>query len=372
MKKILFVATVVKTHIMVFHLPYLEWFMQQGYETHVCSRNDYTNKEECIIPYCDKYFDLPFERSPLKLKNLDVYKRLKKIIESNEYDIIHCHTPMGSFLTRLAARKARKKGTKIIYTAHGFHFFKGAPLKNWLLYYPAEKWLARYTDLLITINKEDYARAQKFKAKKTVYVKGVGVDTQKFRSEPVNRSMKRAEFGVVDGEIALLSVGELITRKNHEVVLRALKKLNNPNIIYIICGHGELDGYLKNLAQQLGIEEKVKFLGFRNDISEIYYATDIFVFPSFQEGLSVALMEAMAAQLPVVCSNIRGNTDLIEDGAGGYLIAPNDVDGFAGAINKVLAVPNNQLGQINGEKIKQFDLSNVIEDMKTLYTKELS
>jgi glycosyltransferase involved in cell wall biosynthesis len=142
MKKVLFVATVVKLHIMVFHLPYLEWFKKNGFEVHVAARNDYENKDECKIPFCDRYYDLPFERSPLKNNNFYVQKKLKKLIEINKYDIIHCHTPIAGALTRLVARKSRKNGTNIIYTAHGFHFYKGAPIKNWLIYYPIEKWFS--------------------------------------------------------------------------------------------------------------------------------------------------------------------------------------------------------------------------------------
>ena len=163
---------------MVFHLPYLEWFKKNGYETHVCARNDYENMEDCRIPYCDKYFNFPFQRSPFKFKNIMVYYQLKRLIESNHYDVIHCHTPMGGVLTRFAARKVRRKGTKIIYTAHGFHFYKGAPLKNWLLYYPVEKLLSRFTDVIITINKEDYYIAQRFKAKQIDYIPGVGIDVK--------------------------------------------------------------------------------------------------------------------------------------------------------------------------------------------------
>ena len=155
MKKVLFTATVTKTHINTFHLPYIKFFKEKGYETHVCSKNDFIG-EECIIPNCDIHYDIQFERSPMNIKNIKAYMQLKKIINENEYEIIHCNTPVASILTRLAAIKARKKGTKVIYTAHGFHFFKGAPLLNWMLYYPAEKICSYFTDILITINKEDY------------------------------------------------------------------------------------------------------------------------------------------------------------------------------------------------------------------------
>ncbi|MPQ33289.1 glycosyltransferase family 1 protein [Clostridium estertheticum] len=367
MKKVLFVAHVVKRHFMLFHIPYLKWFKENGYETHVCARNDYEKKEDCNIPYCDKYYDLPFERSPFNSSNIVAYKQLKKIIDSNEYDIIHCHTPVGGVLTRLAARKARKNGTKVIYTAHGFHFFKGAPLTNWMLFYPVEKFCARYTDVLITINQEDYNIAQKFKANKVVYVPGVGVDTKKFCGLNIDRREKRKELGISDNQIALISVGELSKRKNHEVIIRALAKLNNPNTIYFICGQGVLDEYLKDRAKELKVD--VRFLGFRKDVFEIFAATDLFVFPSLQEGLPVALMEAMSIGLSVVCSKIRGNTDLIADGKGGYLVESDDVEGFVKAIYKLAdnAELREEIGKHNQEVVKDFDIENVNKIMCEIY-----
>ena len=191
-KKVLFVATVVKTHINVFHLPYLEMFKNKGFKTYVCAKNDFENKEDCVIPYCDEYYDVPFERSPFNFKNIQAYRKLKKIIEKEKFDIIHCHTPVASILTRIAAIKTRKSGTKVVYTAHGFHFFKGAPLINWLIYYPIEKICSYFTDVLITINKEDYNLAmKKMKANKIYYVPGVGFDTNKFFNTKVDRIKKR-------------------------------------------------------------------------------------------------------------------------------------------------------------------------------------
>ena len=185
-KKVLFTATVVKTHINVFHLPYLKWFKEQGYEVHVAAKNDFVN-EPCIIPNCDKFYDINFARFPFSKANIKAYKQLKKIITENNYDIIHCHTPVAGVLARLAARNCKK--TTVIYTAHGFHFFKGAPLLNWLIYYPVERFCARFTDKLITINKEDYERAQHFKLRKNgkvYYVSGVGIDIEKIRNTKVD------------------------------------------------------------------------------------------------------------------------------------------------------------------------------------------
>lgn len=373
MKKVLFVATVVKTHIMEFHIPYLEMFKQMGWETAVASRNDYENSADCKIPFCDTYYDIPFERSPLKVSNFKAYKALKHVIDEGEYDIIHCHTPVGAMLTRLAAKKARKRGTKVIYTAHGFHFYKGAPLINWMLYYPVERFLARYTDVLITINKEDYARAQKFRAGKVCYIPGVGIDTAKFQVSEDARAAKRKELGLGDGDFVLLSVGELIARKNHSTVLKALAELKDDSCYermqYLICGRGELDAELKQLAEQLGIADHVHFLGYRSDIREICNAGDLFVFMSLQEGLPVALMEAMACGLPVVCSNIRGNTDLIEDGVSGRTVEPKTESIFQAIRQLVVEESAKQVDYAAAalEKIRQFDLENVKMQMREIY-----
>lgn len=372
MKKVLFVATVVKTHIMEFHIPYLKMFKEMGWETAVAARNDYENPDDCVIPYCDTYYNIPFERNPLKSGNLKAYKELKHIIDEGEYDIIHCHTPVGAMLTRLAAKQARKQGTKVFYTAHGFHFYKGAPAINWILYYPVEKWLSRYTDVLITINKEDYERAKTFKAGKVCYVPGVGIDLKKFNVGYVNKEQKRKEIGVSADDFVLLSVGELIPRKNHEVVIRALsvlKQLDKLNHIeYVICGRGAYETDLKKLAEGLDVADHVHFLGYRNDISEICNCADLFVFMSHQEGLPVALMEAMACGLPAVCSNIRGNTDLIEDGVTG-LLANNIPEEVAESISEMKSdtALRNRVASAALQKIKQFDLSSVEDEMSKIY-----
>lgn len=377
MKKVLFVATVVKTHIMEFHIPYLKMFKEMGWETAVAARNDYENPADCVIPYCDTYYNIPFERNPLKPGNLKAYKELKHIIDEGEYDIIHCHTPVGAMLTRLAAKQARKKGTKVFYTAHGFHFYKGAPAINWILYYPVEKWLSRYTDVLITINKEDYERAKTFKAGKVCYVPGVGIDLKKFNVGYVNKEQKRKEIGVSANDFVLLSVGELIPRKNHEVVIRALSVLKQQDklnhIEYVICGRGAYEADLKKLAEELGVADHIHFLGYRNDISEICNCADLFVFMSHQEGLPVALMEAMACGLPAVCSNIRGNTDLIEDGVTG-LLANNTPEEVAESISEMKSdtALRNRVASAALQKIKQFDLSSVEDEMTKIYGGGLS
>lgn len=372
MKKVLFVATVVKNHIMEFHIPYLKMFKEAGWETAVAARNDYENPGDCQIPYCDTYYDIPFERNPFKPGNLEAYRKLKEIIDAGYYDIIHCHTPVGAALTRLAARVSRKRGTKVIYTAHGFHFYKGAPLLNWMIFYPVERWLAHYTDILITINKEDYERAKSFKAGRVCYVPGVGVDLNKFNTQSVNREGKRRELGFTKDDFILLSVGELIPRKNHQLVLHALGLLQKQgklgNIQYVICGRGVKLDELKALAQELQIADHVHFLGYRNDISAICQASDLFVFMSKQEGLPVAMMEAMACGVPVICSDVRGNTDLVENGVSG-IISESTPEKLAENILQLVSNPSKlqKLSAQAAKMIQKFDLSTVEPEMLKIY-----
>lgn len=372
MKKVLFVATVVKNHIMEFHIPYLKMFKEAGWETAVAARNDYENPGDCQIPYCDTYYDIPFERNPFKPGNLEAYRKLKEIIDAGYYDIIHCHTPVGAALTRLAARVSRKRGTKVIYTAHGFHFYKEAPLLNWMIFYPVERWLAHYTDTLITINKEDYERAKSFKAGRVCYVPGVGVDLNKFNTQSVNREGKRRELGFTKDDFILLSVGELIPRKNHQLVLHALGLLQKQgklgNIQYVICGRGVKLDDLMALAQKLQIADHVHFLGYRNDISAICQASDLFVFMSKQEGLPVAMMEAMACGLPVICSDIRGNTDLVENGVSG-IISESTPEKLAEHIRQICNNPDSlkEISMKAYEIVKKFDLSQVKLEMYKIY-----
>ena len=364
MKKVLFVATVVG-HINAFHIPYLKWFKEQGWETHVAAHAE--NEQEQHIIYCDIFHEICFTRSPFTFSNVKAYIALKKIIAENDFDIIHCHTPVGGALTRLAAKDMRSKGhTKVIYTAHGFHFYKGAPLLNWLVYYPIEKYLSRYADMLITINKEDYAIAKnKMHAKRTEYVPGVGIDVDKINNISVDKNQKRRALGIPVSAIVLLSVGELNKNKNHEVVIRAIAQLKRDDVIYVICGRGILEDHLKKLAQKLGIIQQTRFLGFRADIIEIAKVSDIFVLPSLREGLPVAMMEAMACGLPVICSNVRGCSDLVNNCQSTFLVSPHDINSLIRGINSALL---NQTRKNNySQVIARVDIKNITQSMQKIY-----
>jgi len=369
MNRILFIATVVKKHINTFHTPFLKMFKEQGWQTEVSAANDFDDAEECTIPFCDSFKEIPFERFPIHPNNIKAFIQLRRILNKEKYTIIHSHTPSGGLIARLAAIKTRKVNkTKVFYTAHGFHFFKGAPLKNWLLYFPVE-WVCSFlTDVLITINQEDYALALKhMHAKKIVYVPGVGVDTEKIKKIFCDRQKKRKELGLGDDDVVILSVGEINDNKNHELIIRALSEIENENIAYVICGKGGRENYLKNLSEKLGVN--TVFLGFRNDVLEIYKCCDIFAFPSKREGLSKALMEAMAAQLPVVCSKIRGNTELIESGKGGFLFAADNAKEAAEGILKLVKDRHMReaMGAYNALTMEKYDIKNVEEIMKKIY-----
>lgn len=372
-KKVLFVATVVKTHIMQFHIPYLKMLQEMGWETAVAARNDYEDPRDCRIPYCDAYYDIPFERTPWKLGNLKSFWMLKKVIEEGKYDLIHCHTPVGALLTRLAATKARRNGTKVMYTAHGFHFFTGAPLRNWLLFYPVEWLLAPMTDVLLTINREDYQRARKcIHTKRIEYVPGVGIDTSKFRRDAGNRQEKRRELGYTERDFLILTVAEMTMNKNHITILKALASLKDDpmfeNLHYLICGRGDMQEKLEDSVEKLGLEEHVKFLGYRNDVPDLYHCCDLFAFMPFREGLSVALMEAMSSRMPIICTKIRGNTDLIEDGVSG-IFSENNPQALAAAIRRLHADPNLRasLGQAAAQQVLQFDEKAVHAQMREIY-----
>lgn len=369
-KRVLIIATVVKTHIMQFHIPTLKLFKDMGWETAVAARNDYNNPEECQIPYCDHFYDIPFERIPFMPKNVECYKRLKGIIDHGNYQIIHCHTPVGGVLGRLAARKTRKEGSRVLYTAHGFHFYRGTPLKNWLMYYPIEKICSYFADDIITINQEDYRFAKKhFQHLRIFYLPGIGIDVGRFSKAPDCAIDFHNLFHLRKDEKVMISVGEMTANKNHRTIIKALTLSQLGNVHYMIVGSGVCRPRLEEYAARLNVSDRVHFLGYRNDIASLLHASDVFVFPSYREGLPVALMEAMAAGVPIVASRIRGNVDLIEDGVNGFLCDPQDAEGFASKIQKILEEPDlaEKFRKNSFQKIKVYEKSIVTKQLREIY-----
>ncbi|HAX84077.1 MAG TPA: glycosyltransferase family 1 protein [Ruminococcaceae bacterium] len=314
-------------------------------------------------------------RNPFASSNLTAYREIVDLIKRENIDFIHCNTPTGGILGRMAGKKCGVK--KVIYQAHGFHFYQGAPKKNWAVYYPIEKMLARYTDAIITINKEDYELAKKnFRLRgngSVYYVPGVGIDLSQFEINKKIRAEKRAELGLSDTDFVIISVGELNGNKNNAVIISAMEKLRKDNVHYVLCGVGDRQDELQRSADGAGLHGNVHFLGYRKDVKELYQAADCFVMPSFREGLSRSVMEAMASGLPCVVSKIRGNTDLIEDGRGGFLLAPTDADGFASAIERLCGdrALCDEMSRYNLEKIKEFDVSVVEDGLTKIYKNTL-
>ena len=309
--------------------------------------------------------DIGFSRSLGNISGqLHSIFQVNKLLKEG-FDLVHCHSPICSVITRLLYSKYRKKGGKIIYTAHGFHFYKVAPLKNWLIYFPVEWLCSFFTDVLITINKEDYRLAKRYMhAKKVVYVPGVGIDIERFKHG--NGQKIRKEFGITEDEIMLLSVGELNENKNHMTVINALSKLNDPPV-YVIVGQGDLADHLKSEAHRLGV--RVILTGYRKDVVDMYAAADIYILPSLREGLNVSLMEAMASGLPCIAGKIRGNVDLIRDGVNGYLCRPNDTKGFAIKIRKLCLNKEirSKFSTTNLEKIQGYNVEVIKSMMKRIY-----
>lgn len=354
MMKILFLCTTDSMiwNFMVSHIKRLE---QEG-----CT-------VECATSITGPYFkelqnngltmhEIPFKRSPYDLQNIKAYKLLRKLVKGGSYDVIFCHEPVGGAFGRIVGKAA---GCKVIYMAHGFHFYKGAPLFNNIIYYTIERVLSWRTDLLITINKEDFAASQSFHAKQTLLLNGIGVDTKKFSAFEAH--FFEENFNLPEGSVKLLSVGELIGRKNHATIIEAMKSFKGKDIHYFIAGEGELREKLKSRVSDYGLQNQVHFLGFCRNISELCNSCDIFVFPSVQEGLSIALMEAMSCGKPIVASNIRGNVDLIANKNGGYLIDTYDVQGYVDAIQKIIDHPELKtfMCKINQSTVLNYDIKTI-------------
>ena len=349
--------------------PCLQAALDMGYDVVYGIQRAKPEELECELPV--KLYDAHTYRSITAFKdNKIAYKNLNKVIRENGVEVIHCNTPVGGMVGRLCGKKNKVK--KVIYTAHGFHFYKGAPLFNRTVLKWAEKIMAHWTDAIITMNQEDYAAAQKFKLRKggkVYFVHGVGITLKDFEGLSHLRQQKREEMGVKDDDIVLISMGDLVPRKNYGAAIRAIAKANDPRLQYMICGKGPELENLQNLSKELGVENQIHFLGFRTDVKELLTGADIFLFTTRQEGLPRSMMEAMASGLPCVASAIRGNVDLIENGVNGFVCPTDDVEGYATAIEKIAsdATLREKMRINNLEKIKQYDITVVEQEIRAIY-----
>lgn len=334
--KILYTATVL-SHICQFHLPYMKILQERGTVVHVAAHDNLAVKNGLQLKYCDKFIETPFSRSPKSPDNLKAYKELKKLLAEEHYDVILCNTPMGGIVTRLAAKKVRKQGTRVIYMAHGFHFYKGSSKASWLIYYPIEKHMAQYCDLLITINEEDFAFAQKKLSKRTkiAHIHGIGVDAHRYHpaSQEERFSMRKAENLTAD-DYVILCTGELNENKNQRTLISAAAQIKDkiPNLKILLAGNGPKELELREQIAVLGLQKQAKLLGYRTDLERLVPAVDIVVSCSFREGMPLNIIEAMLCERPVIASINRGHRELIKEGVNGRLFAPSDTAALAEAI----------------------------------------
>lgn len=366
-RKIMMITTT-DNMIWQFMLPHIKYLQEQG------------NVVECVCAKTGFWFDelkekhnlvvheIDFGRNPIKLKNIKAYKELVKLQKERGFDLVYCQQPVGGMMGRLVGKKFK---IPVIYTAHGFHFFKGCPLINKLVYKPVEKWLSKFTDILITINEEDYQSALKMKAKQVFKINGIGIDENKMEVEEFDKLVFRKELGLEPTDKVILTVSELNANKNYITMLETIKRLveKDNTIKFVSCGTGVWREKIANYAKELGIEKNVVFLGYRKDIAKIMQVSDIFFHASFREGLTLSVMEAMSLGLPCVVSNVRGNRDLIVDGKGGYISEPTDSQKFAVKIEYLL---NNKedyklMGEFNKNESKKYTVENVKKQLEKIY-----
>lgn len=370
-KKVLLTATV-QSHICQFHKPLVEMLHAHGYEVHVAARDNLAEKNGLKLDFVERVYNIPFSRSPKSVDNIKAYRELKHILAAEHYDVVHCNTPMGGIVTRLAAVRSRKAGTQVFYTAHGFHFYEGAPKKNWLVFYPIEKLFSCLTDQLITITQEDYKLAgEKFPCS-VGHIHGVGVSTERYH--PVDEKEKKARLqaeNLTGNEFVILCVGELNANKDQKTLIAAAAKLKQqmPEMIVLIAGNGPLEQQLKKQIHQEHLEDTVMMIGYRSDLYRITPAVDLVVSCSYREGMPLNILEAMLCRKAVVASVNRGHKELVTDGITGFLINPGDADAMA---DKILTIYHNrklaeQMGRSGYGKAKVYTAESVRRELEVVY-----
>lgn len=372
--KFLYVATVL-SHICQFHLPYLQMLQEQGHEVHVAAHDNLAVKNGLQLKYCDRHIEIPFERSPYDPRNAKAYRQLKKLLNTEHYDVIVCNTPVGGVLTRFAARTDRKQGTRVIYIAHGFHFYKGASKKNWLMYFPLEKEMARLCDVVVTINEEDYLLAARHFPGKVARIHGVGVREDRYHpaTEAEQAEMRRKE-GLAEDDFVVICTGELNENKNQKTLIAAaaLLKERIPNLKVLLAGNGPKEQDLRDQIAAENLEDVVKFLGYRTDLEKVVPAVDVVVSCSKREGLGLNVIEAMLCKKPVVAAVNRGHVELVEDNVTGFLVEPEDAHSFADRLLKLNGDigKRDAMGESGYQKAQAYTVCSVKNEMKTILNAE--
>ena len=370
-KKVLFVASVA-VHLHAFHRPYLKWFHDQGYEVHVACRGDFSDSN------VSKVWDIEFERSPLSLTHISSLFELREVINENNYSLITCHTPMASVLSRLASVESRKKGARLIYTAHGFHFFKGGSKWSWLTYYPVEVMMSYLTDAIVCINQEDLDIISKKGSASTDYylIPGIGVDASRF--EPPSQKQKaslKESLDIDEDTFVMIYAAEFIERKNHRLLIDAIKLLSNKmdNFILLLAGRGVLLDEIKQYVVDNDLDKQVRFLGFVTNVEKYYQVSDVAMSSSRQEGLGINLVEAMMCGVPVIATIDRGHRTVIDHEENGILVPQNDPIALSNAIYKMYEDQEfrRRMSVEAVKKAAKFEIKNSLKAMSKIYNKFL-
>ncbi|MFA6729954.1 MAG: glycosyltransferase family 4 protein [Candidatus Izemoplasmatales bacterium] len=364
--KVLYVTAISGT--MNFFVEHIRALIAKGFNVELaCNDSEKSVNRAYAEMQCPVHY-IGFSRSIKSKDNITAYMEIKKLISNGNYDVVHVHTPIASVITRIACKSLKKKSIKVIYTAHGFHFFKGATIINWLVYYPIEKYLSKYTDLIITINQEDYSIATKHFKTDVVLVPGMGVNIAQYTAQKYDKASLKAELNIAQDMPVLLTIGELVPRKNQITAIRAVKKMKNDSIL-MIAGEGFLKDTLNNEIAKLNLQNRVFLLGYRNDVDKLYQACDIFVLPSVREGLGLVGIEAMASGKPIVATSINGILDYVEENVSGFLCKPRDSDEFAKKLDYLIDNPQiaSKIGAFNVEHSKKYDIANSVKANNDIY-----
>ena len=367
-KKIMMITTT-DNMIWQFLIPHIKYLQQQGNKVEcVCSKTGFWF-DELRDKYGFTMHEIDFARSPFKPQNIKAYKQLIKLQEREKFDLVYCQQPVGGLMGRLIGKKFK---LPVIYTAHGFAFLKGNnPLKN-IVFKTVEKWLAKKTDVLITINEDDFQASQNWKSKYKFKISGIGFDINKYDNSDFDKEQFRASLGLKD-EFTIVTVAEFIKRKNYDTMLESVAELKDSNIKFLICGSGRDEQEIKDKIKQLGIQDKVVLLGYRKDINKIMQVSDIFFLPSHQEGLCLSIIEALNFGLPIVTSSVRGCKDLVVDYGNGFVGDKDDHQYYARVINKL--IQNSELKAQMSEKSKQlapqYSIENVQKQLEDIYNIDL-
>ena len=355
MKKILYVTTIGLT-INTFLVPHMLELVKKGHKVDCACNIDRVLNRDLEKNNIQSY-NINFSRNPLSKLNLKAIKEIQELQNKNKYDIVHVHTPIAAFITRYALRSYT---VKIIYTCHGFHFYKGAPLLNWLVYYPLEKISAKWTDRIITINNEDFNRAKTFKLRnkgEVLLMHGVGIDPSDYNLENFDRAGYRAKFGVKQDDFMILILAEINKNKNHIQIIKAVSLLKDKSKVKVICGgKGPLQDTLEKEVKKFGLEENIKFIGYRNDIKELLNSCDCVALLSKREGLGKCLLEGMLLGKKIIATKTRGSLTLLGENSPAFC----EIDDYESTKNVIERILNNE-----SESYEKYTLDNILKNLES-------